>query len=70
MQVLEPEADGGQVYAKHGSGCVLSSALAANLALGCLLPAAAIRAKQYTRQFLSSNKTLLGWHRSLESEMG
>jgi hydroxymethylpyrimidine/phosphomethylpyrimidine kinase len=70
MEVLEPEADGGQVYAKHGSGCVLSSALAANLAMGYPLPVAAIRSKQYARQFLSSNKTLLGWHRPLESRMG
>jgi hydroxymethylpyrimidine/phosphomethylpyrimidine kinase len=70
MQVLEPEADGREVYAKHGSGCVLSSALAANLALGYPLPVAAARSKQYTRQFLSSNKTLLGWHRPLESKMG
>jgi hydroxymethylpyrimidine/phosphomethylpyrimidine kinase len=67
MQVLEPEADGGQVYAKHGSGCVLSSALAANLALGYPLPVAAIGSKQYARQFLGSNKTLLGWHRPLEN---
>jgi hydroxymethylpyrimidine/phosphomethylpyrimidine kinase len=69
MQVLEPEAGGGQVYAKHGSGCVLSSSLAANLALGYPLPVAAVRSKQYTRRFLSSNKTLLGWHRPLESKM-
>ena len=70
MQVLEPEADSGQVYAKHGSGCVLSSSLAANLALGYALAPASIRSKQYTRQFLSSNKTLLGWHRPLENRMG
>jgi hydroxymethylpyrimidine/phosphomethylpyrimidine kinase len=70
MQVLEPAADGEKAYAKHGSGCVLSSALAANLALGYILPVAAARSKQYTRQFLSSNKTLLGWHRPLESRMG
>ncbi|HVU95104.1 MAG TPA: bifunctional hydroxymethylpyrimidine kinase/phosphomethylpyrimidine kinase [Puia sp.] len=61
MEVLEP-VDGGAVYPKHGSGCVLASALAANLALGYALPVAAVRAKGYVRNFLSSNKSLLGWH--------
>ena len=70
MQLLEPEADSGQVYAKHGSGCVLSSALTANLALGYELADAAVRAKRYVEQFLTSNKTLLGWHRPLESGLG
>jgi len=52
----------GEYAPKHGSGCVLSSALAANLALGYPLPVAAGRAKRYIERFLSSNKTLLGWH--------
>ncbi|HEY4334715.1 MAG TPA: hydroxymethylpyrimidine/phosphomethylpyrimidine kinase [Puia sp.] len=60
-EVLEP-AEGEEVYPKHGSGCVLASALTANLALGYALPEAAVRAKKYVRHFLSSNKTLLGWH--------
>jgi hydroxymethylpyrimidine/phosphomethylpyrimidine kinase len=60
VRVLEAEA--GEVYPKHGSGCVLSSALTAQLALGHPLELAAIRAKRYTFQFLKSNKTLLGWH--------
>jgi hydroxymethylpyrimidine/phosphomethylpyrimidine kinase len=67
---LEPEVDGGQVYGKHGSGCVLSSALAANLALGYELADAAVRSKRYVEQFLTSNKTLLGWHRPLENRLG
>ena len=62
VQVLEPEVDRGLVYAKHGSGCVLSSSLAANLALGYTLPVAAVRSKRYIERFLTSNKTLLGWH--------
>ena len=62
MQVLDPEDGSGVVYAKHGSGCVLSSSLTANLALGYPLPVAAARAKRYIGRFLSSNKTLLGWH--------
>jgi hydroxymethylpyrimidine/phosphomethylpyrimidine kinase len=62
VELLEP-GNGGPVYPKHGSGCVLASALTANLALGHPLASAAIRAKEYVRHFLSSNKTLLGWHR-------
>ena len=56
------EGDGGAVYPKHGSGCVLASSLTANLALGYSLDEAAVRAKHYTARFLASNKTLLGWH--------
>lgn len=66
VEVLEPAVDGQEVYPKHGSGCVLSSALAANLSLGYSLPVAAARAKKYIERFLTSNKTLLGWHRSPE----
>ncbi len=47
---------------KHGSGCVLSSALTAGLALGMDMPAAAQYANTYTHQFLASNETLLGYH--------
>jgi hydroxymethylpyrimidine/phosphomethylpyrimidine kinase len=66
MEVLESAVDGQEVYPKHGSGCVLSSALAANLSLGYPLPVAAPRSKRYIERFLTSNKTLLGWHRSPE----
>lgn len=47
---------------KHGSGCVLSSAVAANLALGLPLTEACKKAKKYTEDFLASNKSLLGYH--------
>jgi len=50
------------VSAKHGSGCVLSAAITANLALGFNLLTACINAKKYVEQFLSSNNTLLGYH--------
>jgi hydroxymethylpyrimidine/phosphomethylpyrimidine kinase len=60
VEVLDALA--GEYAPKHGSGCVLSSALAANLALGYPLPVAAERAKRYIERFLGSNKTLLGWH--------
>lgn len=69
VQLLEPGVDRDLVYAKHGSGCVLSSSLAANLALGNALPVAAARSKGYIEQFLTSNKTLLGWHRPTESRI-
>lgn len=48
---------------KHGSGCVLSSAIIANLARGYKLHRACLRAKQYTAEFLNSNKNLLGYHK-------
>ena len=50
-------------YNKHGSGCVLSSAIAACLSKGYKLHRACLTAKQYTAQFLNSNKTLSGFHK-------
>lgn len=51
------------IFTKHGSGCVLSSAITANLAKGENLHRACLKAKQYTEKFLQSNKTLLGYHK-------
>ncbi len=51
------------IFPKHGSGCVLSSAITANLVKGEDLHRACLKAKQYTEFFLSSNKTLLGYHK-------
>ena len=48
---------------KHGSGCILSSAIAGYLALGFSLTKACFRAKRYTGNVLRSNKSLLGYHR-------
>jgi hydroxymethylpyrimidine/phosphomethylpyrimidine kinase len=53
---------GKKVFPKHGSGCVLSSAIVANLALGHDLPISCRKAKDYTEHFLSANETLLGTH--------
>jgi hydroxymethylpyrimidine/phosphomethylpyrimidine kinase len=47
---------------KHGSGCVLSAAVLARLALGDELGAACRAGKAYTTTFLGSNETLLGYH--------
>lgn len=60
IEKLDGNTDG--VYAKHGSGCVLSAAITANLALGFDLVGACRNAKRYIEQFLSSNKSLLGYH--------
>ena len=51
------------IYQKHGSGCVLSSAITAQLAKGFSLPEACILAKKYVEQFLNSNQSLLGYHK-------
>lgn len=50
------------VFPKHGSGCVLSSAITANIALGYGLEEACSKAKVYTEKFLKSNPSLLGYH--------
>lgn len=47
---------------KHGSGCVLSSAITSYLALDFPLLKACYKGKRYTEKFLSSNKSLLGFH--------
>jgi hydroxymethylpyrimidine/phosphomethylpyrimidine kinase len=47
---------------KHGSGCILSSAIAANLALGNELEDSCKKAKQYIETTLNSNSNLLAYH--------
>lgn len=47
---------------KHGTGCVLSSAIAANLAFGESLEEAARHAKHYVEDFIQSNASRLGYH--------
>jgi len=53
---------------KHGSGCVLSSAVTGFLALGHPLEDACQRAKDYTYQFLSSTDGLLGHHYAIKTQ--
>ena len=48
--------------AKHGSGCILSAAIAAQLAQGNTLEQACIRAKSYIEKTLNSNPHLLAYH--------
>lgn len=54
-----------KVSEKHGSGCVLSSSLACNIALGFDLENMVKNAKYYTEQFLNSNVSLLGTHKNI-----
>lgn len=49
-------------HPKHGSGCVLSAAIAAHLALGQDLQSACQNAKIYIEKYLSSTSTLMGYH--------
>jgi len=59
--VLNPK--GSNISEKHGSGCVLSSAITAYLGLGFPLLKACYRGKRYVEKVLSSNESLLGYHR-------
>lgn len=60
---IEPNNDTLSVfYPKHGSGCVLSSAIASHLAKRENLENACRKGKLYIEKFLASNPTLLGFH--------
>lgn len=47
---------------KHGTGCILSSAIAAQVARGHSLIIACENARQYTMNVIKSNETKLGYH--------
>lgn len=47
---------------KHGSGCILSSSITANLALGYDLETACKSSKLYIEKILNSNSNLLAYH--------
>jgi hydroxymethylpyrimidine/phosphomethylpyrimidine kinase len=49
-------------FEKHGSGCVLSAAIASNLALNQTPKEACTNAKTYIEKYLSSTSTLIGYH--------
>ncbi len=51
-----------RVWPKHGSGCMLSSAIASRLAGGETLMQACVGAKEYIECILSSNENLLAYH--------
>ncbi len=54
------------VFPKHGSGCVLSSSIASNIALEHPIEEACKLSKQYVEQFLNSNESLLGVHTKIK----
>jgi len=53
----------GRYFPKHGSGCVISSAIASNLAYDRDLHKSILRSKRYVERLLASNHSLLGWHK-------
>lgn len=53
-------------FEKHGSGCVLSAAITAFLALGNDLKTSCELARTYTYEFLRSTQSLLGEHRAIK----
>lgn len=61
-KLVLPPISTGVVFEKHGSGCVLSSALASYLSQGLSIEEACTNTKRYIEQFLTSNETLLGTH--------
>lgn len=60
--LLNPTGEKSIYYPKHGSGCVLSSAIAGELAKGANLKIACKNGKLYIEKFLKSNPSLLGTH--------
>ena len=61
-RIIKLEPDVVTAFPKHGSGCVLSSAITANIARGFDLEEACTKAKVFTEKFLTSNPSLLGYH--------
>lgn len=68
---LYPPTPQGQVYqftqprsalSKHGTGCVLSAAITAYLALGRGLPESCQLAQAYVARYIESDRSLLGRH--------
>lgn len=49
-------------FSKHGTGCVLSAAIASNIALGNTLANSCQLSKKYVEKILKSNDGLLGFH--------
>lgn len=59
---IKPNDIASAFHPKHGSGCVLSSAIAGYLAKGENVEQACRKGKSYIEKFLTSNPTLLGFH--------
>jgi hydroxymethylpyrimidine/phosphomethylpyrimidine kinase len=61
-QIIEIQQGQEKLPQKHGSGCVLASAITGYLSLGNDLESSCKLAKGYINRFLNSNQTLLGYH--------
>jgi hydroxymethylpyrimidine/phosphomethylpyrimidine kinase len=61
-EIFKLKPNEASVFEKHGSGCVLSSAITANIALEQDLKTACTNAKNYIENYLQSNQTKLGYH--------
>lgn len=59
---IPSKSDTAKYASKHGSGCILSAAIASNLAFGKKMPEACREAKEYIEKRLSSNEYLLAYH--------
>ena len=59
---MPSKSDSTDLSPKHGSGCILSAAIASNLAHGKHLFEACQEAKHYIEKRLSSNEHLLAYH--------
>lgn len=59
---IQPSDTTSVYYPKHGSGCVLSSAITGYLAKGENIENACRNGKLYIEKFLTSNPALLGFH--------
>lgn len=60
IEKLEPKV--ACVFQKHGSGCVLSAAITANIALNNDLYSSCTKAKNYIENYLNSTNQQLGYH--------
>ena len=67
-KLFEVKGDRFQSSDKHGTGCVLSSAIVAYLALGNDLKTSCEKGKKYIEDFLQSNNSRLGYHSSSVQE--
>jgi len=60
---FNPQKIAKSIYPKHGSGCVLSASITANLNHGYTLHKSILKSKRYIEHFLASDKGLLGRHK-------
>ncbi|MFL9830355.1 hydroxymethylpyrimidine/phosphomethylpyrimidine kinase [Flavobacterium sp. ST-87] len=61
-EFIKLSTDENSLPKKHGSGCILSSAVTANLALGQDLTTSCRYAKRYVENYLKSTYNLIGYH--------